>query len=137
MRGAPVAGSLPGSSWMRARPRRASTIVAPMTSPATAAVRGRHSTGIVACLLGQLAAQEALDVVARAIVRYLLRWVLHQIGRHAQQRTADAPFARHLAAADGVDDAARRVGAVLHREPQVDLHGRVRESASLHAEEAD
>src|SRR5215475_6744413 len=104
MRGVSVAGSLAGSSWTRASPRRASTIVAPMTSTATAAVPGRHSTGIVARLPVQLAAQEALDRVARPIVRHLLRWVLHQIGRHAQQRAADAPVARHLATAAGVDE---------------------------------
>src|SRR5262249_51061781 len=133
----PVSGSPPGSTWTRARPRRASTIVAPMTSTATAAVPGRHSTGIVVFLPAQLAAQEALDRVARPIVRNLLGWVLHQMGRPAQQRTADASITRHATAADGVDHASRRVGAVLHREPELDLDGRVPEAASLHAEEAD
>src|SRR5436189_187046 len=71
------------------------------------------------------------------IVGQLARGVLHQVGRHAQEGAADPPIARHAAAADGVDHAAGGVGAVLDREPELELDGRVREAAALHAQEAD
>ena len=67
------------------------------------------------------AANKALDLVAREVVRELPGRVLHEVRRDAEQRAAKAPIACHAAAADRVDDAARRVRAVLHREPQLEL----------------
>src|SRR5438067_36579 len=63
--------------------------------------------------------------------------MLHQIRGDAGERPADVPIARDPAAADRIDDAAGGVGAVLDRQPQLDLDRRVTEAAALHAEEAD
>src|SRR4029453_8409496 len=69
----------PSGTGVRASPRSASTIVTPMTTAAVAAVPGRHSTP--GSLPRQLAAQEALDVVARLVVGELLRRGVFQIPR--------------------------------------------------------
>src|SRR5262245_14260716 len=118
MNGAAGPGSPPGSG-VRPSPRRARTIVTPMTTAAAAAVPGRHSTP--GSLARQLAAQEALDVVARLVVGQLLRRVLHQVRRRAQQRPADAALAGDPTAADRIDDAAGGVRAVLDREAHLEL----------------
>src|SRR5262245_58971768 len=124
----------PWSSGVRATPRSANTTVAPITRAAAAAVPGRHST--TGSLPYQIAAQETLDVVARLIVWQLLRGMLHQVRRGAQQRAAQATFSRHPAAAYGVDDAPSRVGAVLDRQAHLDLDRCIAEAASLQAQEA-
>src|SRR2546426_142641 len=66
----------------------------------------------------------------------LPRRMLHEVCRNAIEGAADAPIARHAAAADGVDHATGRVGAVLDRQSHLELDRRVREPAPLHAEEA-
>src|SRR5438046_226254 len=83
-----------------------------------------------------LPAEEVLDPFLREIVGQLPRRMLHEVCRNAIEGAADAPIARHAAAADGVDHATGRVGAVLDRQSHLELDRRVREPAPLHAEEA-
>src|SRR4029453_19328033 len=123
----------PSDRGARASPRSASAIVTPMTTAAAAAVPGRHSTR--GSLSRQLAAQEALDVVARLVVGELLERVLHQVRRCAQQRTADPPLSRHAATPDGIDHAARRVRAVLNRQSHLELDRGIAESPPLEPQE--
>src|SRR6185369_6450210 len=132
--GAPGPAGASGTGvW--AMPRNASAMAAPMTRAATRAVPGRQAG--VTVLPFDLSPQELLDPLLREVVGELLGRVLHQIGRDADQRAADAAVTRHAAAADRVDDAAPGVGAVLDREPQLELDRRVAEAAALHAHERD
>src|SRR5262245_16005225 len=112
-------------------PRSASAIAAPMTRAATRAVPGRQAGSNLAL---DLAPQEPPDLLLGEVVRELLGRVLHQICRDADERAAHAAVARDAAAADGVDDTAGGVGAVLDREPELDLDGGVAEAAALHAQ---
>src|SRR5438128_3886400 len=135
--GAAGPGAAPASG-MRASPRSASHTVTATTRVAAAAVPGRQAGATASVPLAlDLPAQEGLDPLLGEIVGQLARGVLHQVGGHAQEGAADLPISRHAAAADGVDHAARGVGAVLDRQPELELDGRVGEAAALDAEETD
>src|SRR5216683_5342993 len=134
--GAAGPGAAPATE-MRATPRSASQTVIAITRVAAAAVPGRQAGATSRVLALDLPAQEGLDPLLGEIVGQLVRGVLHQVGGHAEEGATDLPISRHAAAADGVDHAARGVGAVLDREPELELDGRVGEAAALHAEETD
>src|SRR5215204_1925596 len=68
-----------------------------------------------------------LDQLARFLVAVLNGRALHEVRGRAEQRTADAPVLGDLAAAEGVDDHACRVGGV----PHLDVEGHVTEVAAL------
>jgi len=53
---------------------------------------------------------ELLDELARILIVVLNWWALHEVCGWSEQRTADAAVQGDLAAAEGVDDHARRVG---------------------------
>src|SRR5262249_29652762 len=139
MRG-PMSGasrsSSPVSTRSRETARSESTMAAAITIAAAAAVPGRHSAGTPTVpdpttLALDLAAEEALDLPLRQVVGELSGRMLHQVGRHAQEWSADAAIAGYAAAPDGIDDAAGGVGTVLHRQPELELDGRVAEASSL------
>src|SRR5216683_1855227 len=126
--GAAGPGAAPATE-MRATPRSASQTVIAITRVAAAAVPGRQAGATSRVLALDLPAQEGLDPLLGEIVGQLVRGVLHQVGGHAEEGATDLPISRHAAAADGVDHAARGVGAVLDREPELELDGRVGEAA--------
>src|SRR5207245_7248755 len=71
----------------------------------------RFPAGRPAALLAlDLPAEEVLDPFLREIVGQLPRRMLHEVCRNAVEGAADAPIARHAAAADGVDHATGRAG---------------------------
>src|ERR671930_113967 len=59
----------------------------------------------------------------------LRRRRLHQVRRRRAQRALDAAIERDLAAADGVDDDARRVGRIPDLELQLDVDRLITEAA--------
>src|SRR5215207_8258301 len=79
--------------------------------------------------LGELA-----DQLARFLVAVLDGRTLHEVGGRAEQRTADAAVLGDLAAAEGVDDYASRVGGVPYLELEFDVEGYVAEVAALDAD---
>src|SRR5215203_4696379 len=77
---------------------------------------------------------ELLHQLTRFLVAILNGRALHEVRGRAEQRTADAPVLGDLAAAEGVDDHAGRVGGVPHLELELDVEGHVAEVAALDAD---
>ena len=73
-------------------------------------------------------------MLAGLLVAVLHRRRLHEVGRRAEQRAADAAVLGELGAADGVDDHAGRVGRVPDLELQLDVERDVAEVAALEAD---
>src|SRR5215211_7615918 len=74
---------------------------------------------------------ELLHQLTRFLVAVLNGRALHEVRGRAEQRTADAPVLGDLAAAEGVDDHAGRVGGVPDLELELDVEGHVTEVAAL------
>src|SRR4029450_13244950 len=78
---------------------------------------------------GELVAQ-----LARFLVAVLDGRTLHEVRGRSKQRAADAAVLGDLAAAEGVDDHAGRVGRVPHFQLELDVEGHVAEVAALDAD---
>ena len=77
-----------------------------------------------------------VDHLGGQIVVELLRRVLAEIGRGADQCPAFTALERNLGAADRVHHAGRRIGAVFHREAQFQFHRHVAPLQPFEAQEA-
>jgi hypothetical protein len=77
---------------------------------------------------------ELLDQLARFLVAVLNGRALHEVRGWAEQRTADAAVLGDLAAAEGVDDHAGRVGGVPHFKLELNVEWHVAEVAALDAD---
>src|SRR3712207_2538508 len=107
---------------MVARASSPSSTAAPRaTASSSSIVTGASVTTTTAGAAGTslLAPAKRLDHLAGLLVAVLHGRRLHEVGRRAEQRAADAAVLGQLGAAHGVDDDAGRVGRVPHLELQL------------------
>src|SRR2546430_702535 len=95
---------------------------------ARAAPGSRRHAGLL------FAGDEALEPLARGVVRPLLGRRFHEIGRRRQEGALQPAIQREAAAPDGVDDDAGGVRRVTDLELQLDVDGLVAERATLEAD---
>src|SRR6185436_18048290 len=80
------------------------------------------------------AGDEPLESVVGHVIRPLLGRRLHEVRRGRHEATLEAAIERDLAAADGVDDDARRVRRVPHLELELDVDRLVAEALAFEAD---
>ena len=156
MPGSPASRARPARRT-RCRGRRISPSSSsrPMTAPADMRIRGRpsHAADVppvrrralsrrarrLRRLLGRRAGarvlgDELLGRLAGLVVGPLVVRRLHEVRARAVELAADAVVERELAAADGVDDDAGRVGRVPHLELELQVQRHVAERLALDAD---
>src|SRR5262249_55674306 len=84
-----------------------------------------------------VAANEGLDQLVCLIVRELPRWMLTKIRAWPFERSAESVQQGELAASNHVDGDSGGVRRVLHRQPQLHIHGNIAKQLPFHSDEAD
>src|SRR3546814_2888133 len=84
-----------------------------------------------------LPTNEGLQRFMRPVIGHLHRRMLAEIGGRRMDGAAQTAIQRYLGATDHVDGDARRIGAVLHRQAQFQVHRHAAEELPFHAQETD